>query len=242
MTHSDPIRWLDDEAGPLTLEQREALRDYSRLAPSPEQNGRIWSALHDARVTGISPRLRSKHFRWWWGGALGVAAGVLWWALAGHPAPARPPLPQRAAPSMPMAALPAPAPTPEVVPLPEPAPVKERPGGAVQSAARRAGPSRRVGQVAGAAEAPDPAAELSLLSPARQLMATHPARALALTDEHAQRFPHGVFAEERAFLRIEALLRLGRTEPASREAERFRRQYPRSTYLERLRQLSHARP
>ena len=58
-------------------------------------------------------------------------------------------------------------------------------------------------------EAPDTAprlrAELALLKRARVSVRSDPARALALTAEHAARFAAGTFAEEREVIAIEAL-------------------------------------
>jgi hypothetical protein len=102
---------------------------------------------------------------------------------------------------------------------------------ASRPASRRANPAHTE---TASATAPDPRAELSLLTPARQLLATHPLRSLALAEEHAQRFAHGAFAEERDFLRMEALLRLDRRSEAESAARVFRRQHPQSTHLERI--------
>jgi hypothetical protein len=186
--------------------------------------------------------------RAWWGAGmltLGILA-ALWAGLprAQHGAErALPPAAQkRATSALPAAVSTAPiaAPTPSAAPQPAT-------GAEVRLAAQprvRVSPTRvSVRRDARAAarqrqsEAVDPSEELRLLTPARQLLATETTRALALADEHARRFPHGVFAEERAFLRIEALLRLSRRQAAEAEAQRFRHLHPQSTYLERLNQL-----
>lgn len=231
MTRQDPIRWLDDTASPLSADEREALQGYALACPSAEQHARMWSAL-DSATSVASPRLGPGRRIWWWSGALGLAAIALWWTLAGRPAPAVRP----AAPRTPLSqqSVAAPVAAEAVGPVAAPTPLVAQPPA---SATARSAPPRRAQAGSEAGQLRNPGAELALLSPARQLLATAPARALTLADEHARRFPRGVFAEERAFLRIEALLRLGRVEPASNEAERFRRQYPRSSYRERLRQL-----
>jgi hypothetical protein len=112
--------------------------------------------------------------------------------------------------------------------------------------ARAGAHAKQQGPVGGRAPvhalAPDPVAELALLSPARAVLAIDPARALALSDEHERRFPGGVFKEERAFLRIEALVRLGRRNLAEEAARRFRRAYPQSSYGERLTQVLGSSP
>lgn len=61
------------------------------------------------------------------------------------------------------------------------------------------------------------------------------ARALALLDEHAARFPNGVLAEERAAGRIFALCDLGRLSDATIEAQRFLAERPRSPLAARVR-------
>lgn len=81
----------------------------------------------------------------------------------------------------------------------------------------------------------DPAGELALLTRAKRVLASDAGAALALTGEHAARFAHGVFAEEREVIAIEALMRRGDEAEATQRAQRFRTSYPRSTHLDRLR-------
>ncbi|HEX4447213.1 MAG TPA: hypothetical protein VH044_10770 [Polyangiaceae bacterium] len=65
-------------------------------------------------------------------------------------------------------------------------------------------------------------AETRLLRSADEaLRGGKPAVALALLDEHARTFPHGVFSEERSAERVMALCALGRTDEARAEARRF---------------------
>jgi hypothetical protein len=79
-----------------------------------------------------------------------------------------------------------------------------------------------------------PEDELALLFRVRRIVIADPARALALTNEHAARFPHGLFAEEREALHIEALARSGRTSEAAERYASFSRRHHRSAYNERL--------
>jgi hypothetical protein len=76
-----------------------------------------------------------------------------------------------------------------------------------------------------------------MLEMARGALASSPAEALAIADEHAVRFPRGQLGAEREFIAIDALMRLGRTGEAARRAEPRLRQAPGSLYARRLRQL-----
>jgi hypothetical protein len=73
--------------------------------------------------------------------------------------------------------------------------------------------------------------ELSLLKRARE---ADPTQALALTAEHARRFPTGALEQEREMIAIDALLRLGRRDVAEQRAKRFQAQYPGSAHARRL--------
>ena len=61
-----------------------------------------------------------------------------------------------------------------------------------------------------------------------------PARALALFDEHARRFPTGVLADERDVERVTALCDLGRTAEARSVVSSFLRRRPDSPLTRRL--------
>lgn len=80
----------------------------------------------------------------------------------------------------------------------------------------------------------DPGAEFALLQRAREALATDPAAALRVTDEHRRTFPRGRLSEEREVLAIEALAALGRWPAARARAERFERRYPGSVHHDRL--------
>lgn len=82
--------------------------------------------------------------------------------------------------------------------------------------------------------APAGSNEVDLLRRAQAVLATQPARALALTSEHQRRFRGGALAEEREALAIEALRRLGRTQEAQRRAAQFQRRYPQSVHASRV--------
>jgi hypothetical protein len=59
--------------------------------------------------------------------------------------------------------------------------------------------------------------------------------ALSDLDAHARSFPRGVFQEEAAALRVEALVAAGRPGDARRAADAFDAAYPRSPYGSRVR-------
>lgn len=84
---------------------------------------------------------------------------------------------------------------------------------------------------------PDPLEEERLLRRGREVLASNPAQALAITQEHVQRFRKGMLAQEREILAIDALVRLGRQQEAASKAMAFVRANPRSAYHERLRAL-----
>ena len=94
----------------------------------------------------------------------------------------------------------------------------------------------------GAPSARDAASELQLLERAQQTLGADPARALAIAEQHRQRYAHGEFAQEREMIAIEALMALGQTERAAARARAFARRYPDSSHLPHLRDLVHATP
>jgi len=132
------------------------------------------------------------------------------------------------------AAVPVVAPAPEratpTVPEPSPVPAWERepPSTHPQAAPRPARSKHPPPEVS------DPDAELALLRGARRALDDAPVRSLALTAEHAQRFPRGVFVQERELIAIEALVRSERFAQAQTRAARFRKAHPSSAHLERL--------
>ncbi|HXK16702.1 MAG TPA: hypothetical protein VNG33_02775, partial [Polyangiaceae bacterium] len=75
------------------------------------------------------------------------------------------------------------------------------------------------------------------LEQARGQMRAAPATALSLAAEHAQRFPHGQLASERALIQIEALHRLGRNAQARALAHGLLLGASAGLYAERVHQL-----
>lgn len=152
---------------------------------------------------------------------VGVAAAALRWSA--NPTPA-PPAPSAVAPP-PTASV---EPPPSALP---PAPSVTAPTTAAVSATPPP-------------PAPKPVAsedafviEDRILRDARAALATDPARALTLTEEHARRYPHGMLSQEREVIAIEALAKQGRTVDAKTRASAFERAYPNSAYRARVAQL-----
>ncbi|MET0384683.1 MAG: hypothetical protein ABW321_01930 [Polyangiales bacterium] len=73
------------------------------------------------------------------------------------------------------------------------------------------------------------------LASAEQLLDRSPERALTLVRQGDQRFAHGYFQQERAYIAIMALIRLGRIDEARTRAARFSQQFPARPYGDRIR-------
>jgi TolA-binding protein len=66
-------------------------------------------------------------------------------------------------------------------------------------------------------------------------------RAIGRIDAYAQAYPGGALAAEASALRVEALVRAGRSQEATAELARLRAAYPGSPVLERLERLAGVR-
>ena len=106
---------------------------------------------------------------------------------------------------------------------------------AMRAAAGRPSPSS---QAEGAQRAGELAAESELLERARSALRRAPSEALGLAREHAERFPRGQLAAERALIEIDALHRLGRDQEAQTLAQAWlARTHHDDLYVDRVRQL-----
>jgi hypothetical protein len=76
--------------------------------------------------------------------------------------------------------------------------------------------------------------ETELVGEAQAVLATNPARTLALCDRHQRFYPRGVLVQEREVLAIEALERLGRHEQASARGTRFLAAFPGSAHRSKI--------
>jgi hypothetical protein len=102
--------------------------------------------------------------------------------------------------------------------------------------------SRTHGGSASAADRGDDlSAEMRLVSEARRTMAEDPVEALALLDQHRERYPAGALREEREAHAILILRRLDRTLDAERRYTDFLGDFPGSSFLPTLREDSAAR-
>ena len=97
-------------------------------------------------------------------------------------------------------------------------------------AAQRARP-----EPASQAQALDDMVEMQQVAAAEQLLQRSPQRALALVRQGDQRFARGYFQQERAYIAIMALIRLGRVDEARACAASFAQQFPALPYGARIR-------
>jgi hypothetical protein len=181
------------------------------------------------------------------GAALGLAViGASSWLLPGRtdaPPPARVEVVAASAPPVEVHAAPQ-----QETARPTPPP----PQGA--SSPRKAGPERerpllttggggRPEATATPEAAPPPSpetakeSELSLLRRAQSELSSSPSAALALANEHAARFPGGLFSQEREFIAITALARMGQRAEAEARARRFLSAHPTSAHRRRIQEI-----
>lgn len=233
MSQTPPDRLADAPDTPELL--RGLLRGARDDAPSPEQ--------FDRMARGISSRIGpppTPAARPWWVKGVGLAAVVTalsLGALRNRPPPVRPTAPAvvahaAPAPLPPLVARPSPA-----LRTPEPAPAPPPPD---PSALVRAPepPARPLDSRSYAPEPCVPEAHQARVDHAHDLLRQRDARAsLRLLDRDERACPTGDFAEERARVRIEALMQLRRRDEASRAFSRFQRAWPASPYERALRAL-----
>ena len=80
-----------------------------------------------------------------------------------------------------------------------------------------------------------PTAELELLRRAQTALNHSPKNALSLVKEHERDYPRGLFSQEREIIAVEANIKLGNLDNAYARAQRFLKQFPRSTHSPRMR-------
>jgi len=236
----DPERWRDIGAW------RELALDLDERAgtgPSAEQQARLLARLEELDA---APHARAPA---WPGAGKSTRLGIA--LLAGAVAlyavwSAQRALPSRVVPdrdsaqSTPKSASEssAPPPTAPALPTPEVAP-PVRASKPIRDSKGRSSRSSPAAKAPAPApdDARDPAAELGLLTRARRVLLADPARSLELAEEHALRYPRGVFAEEREVLAVEALLRAGKVEAGQKRGQRFLRLHENSAHTVRMREL-----
>jgi hypothetical protein len=154
-------------------------------------------------------------------GALAVAGVVAAFVALTRPRPAAPVAPRASAPVVASAEPPAPVAEPPVVDSVTPPPVAYAP------APRRAAPRASGG---------DLAEDVALLREAQAaLRGGDAARALALLDAHAKRYPRSAFVQERLATQIQALCKSGRAQEASALYARLRATDPGSPHIAAVR-------
>jgi hypothetical protein len=233
---SEPMRWRDE--GPDAV--RELLRDAPRTRRmTADDRARTRARL--ARLAGVAVGVGS--LAWLQGAAIGAGLGVLTVgavaigsavlsrgpegsprAVAAPVVPRGPHAPALAAPSS------VDPPRPEAPPAPDPPP---RPAARPQDA-----PAPPAGE--GSAPAPREdtlAEEAALLERARASLGASPSGALAITEDHAARFPGGKLSVERELLAIDALGRLGRAAEARARGEALLSREQGGLYEARIRKL-----
>ncbi|HEU4578028.1 MAG TPA: hypothetical protein VFS67_07225 [Polyangiaceae bacterium] len=221
-------RWTE-EGSEVPAELRQWLRASREQLGSGEEIAELSRAL--ARQLGPAAGLGSATtaaaskgwlaFGRWpaWLAAGTAGAALVWYGVSGErhapePAPAPMPVQQvEPAPAQPSSPEPSPpAPSVDRAPPPEPPPAPPR-------HTRASAPSTR---------------ESALLQRAQSALASDPARALALTEQHRRGFPRGALSEEREAIAIQALRRLGREPEARARAARFETKYPNSVHRSRV--------
>lgn len=243
---TEPRRLFDTggELGQAIGAARRKLPSREQLRTVADGLARAGIALPEPATASLpapAPMARRALVRWLGLGAAGAvaAAVVAGGALLGSrrvPPPAR-----SASPTATLApparrapiATDAPAADPplDLDALPPPPATSPSSGADPTSAARE--PSRSLRQLERAE-----GNEIELLKRARNALAEQPAETLALVEQARRRFPRSAFGQEREFLTIAALARLGRADEARLRERAFRAQHPRSAYLPQLDRLS----
>jgi hypothetical protein len=230
-------RWTE-EGAEVPAELRQWLRASREQLGSAEEIAQLSRALaqHIGPAAGLGGAPIAAASKSWltlarWPGwiAAGTAGvALVWYAASGGrhapeatpaPAPVAAPVQLVEPPAAPVPMAPAPpasAPAKDVVLPPEPAPGQAQ----ARAPAHGNAPSTR---------------ESALLQRAQSALASDPARALALTDQHRSSFPAGALSEEREAIAIQALRRLGREPEARARAARFETKYPNSVHRSRVR-------
>lgn len=155
-------------------------------------------------------------------GALAVSAGIVDWR------------PQAATPTSPLPVRSASPPAAVAPPVPSIAPVEELETPEAPAAPQLNPTPTLPVDSTGSARLSD---EAALLEAARAKLRSAPAAALALSREHAARFPQGQLTSERSLIQIEALHRLGRDAEARAVSRALVGGAGASLYSERVRQL-----
>lgn len=269
MTINEPRRLFESNRAPVGL--RTLLQRAYEDAPPSTMVDQLVHTVQDRAVTLHRPRTFGRCASWarrtvrhssrllLAAAIIGAGSGAWYWAGRNSPGPAPPdsrPAITEAASVIASPAAEAIPPTPLIVPAIEAAP-PPTPRIAVPPRARTSLPSRPTRPTrspppsvpATTAASPDTVSspspsyseEFRLLRAARQALDKRPEYALALTDEHVHRFAHGMLAQEREAIAIEALAALGKEASARARARTFFAAHPDSPHRSSVeRALAHS--
>jgi hypothetical protein len=208
-----------------------------RVPPPKMGMRRMWAAhgsRHAAKFLVAAAIVGAGAGAWYWAGGQSSKTGTMPEVRAAIPE----------TPSLQEPARPAP-PSPVTPPAVAADTVRAAPSGQVRSRVRRpvrtsegpvASETETTVSLSTSIDTPTRASteEYRLLRSARQALVQNPALALRLTDEHARRYQHGMLAQEREAIAVEALVHLGRDGQARDRAHVFLAAYPSSPYRGRV--------
>lgn len=244
ITALPPVRSIDDAGAPPAL--RSALEAGRADGPSAEALARMAQRLGlpaSASTAASSDGAAAASALSVWGRRALLPCVALLCALGGwslHAALAPAPDVARVARTSQAPSMQPPATAAPAAPSPPPLAALEPASTALPEPLlpSRAAPARTRKHKADTAVAvPAPNEELALLARAQAQLIPAPRRALALAEEHARRFPEGVFREERELIAIVGLLNSGDLRGARSRADRFERAFPASVHTARLQSL-----
>ncbi|MEZ4411090.1 MAG: hypothetical protein R3A52_32105 [Polyangiales bacterium] len=234
---SDPRRWVEDADAPTQM--RSLLADARPpRAMSADERAAMTQAAARAATSSALPLSTAA----WASLVAGVAVTVVSASLLLHRAPrsdvARP---RERVTETPSAIAPVVAP-PSEGPTPAPRPIPPRSPTSVRRA--RIQPRRTAARATPTTAAPtegratlDQSLAAESVADPRSLLVTAPAAALATLEAHATRFERPRLVEEREFMVVEALRRLGRHAEANTRARALLARAPASAYARRLREV-----
>ena len=244
---NDPRRWTD-ERGEATALERELVGAGRDAGPSREQKRAMWGAIASQAIPpATGPRAAP---------AVGAAASTGLTAIKGAAIlvllgaglvasyrTMRGPIPPRTQSSAPATAPAAPPPPDEQPPGVSPPPVGAPAAEGPRSLKVAAHSAPRPNALAAATLVENTRASqlreesAMILGARRVLRARDPAGALTLLDAARTRFADGGLVQEREALTIEALVRSGQRALATKRAEAFLRDYPKSPHGADVRSL-----
>ncbi|WP_438028679.1 hypothetical protein [Sorangium sp. So ce233] len=252
---NDPKRWIQD-GGSAPEGARELLLAASR--PRPMTSAEFARTAARVAPLGTASAGAGATLPMWVKGifvavGLGIGGAGLYLALDGGQRAGASATPAQLA-DLPLEELlvavdrrgvPAPAPAkadhaPEAAPPPEaPRPAASVPRRELPKNTRPAAPAPAE---AAAIDSDELLRESNLIDRARAAAAQDPDAALAAVSEHQREFPAGRLAEEREYVAIRALMRLGRVDEARARAGSFLARYPSTSYADRVNRAVSAAP